>query len=96
MTPKAQDYLFALQGDEEQGVFIGIVEKAHFVAEGFMDDTHLGEILTPIWPAGVEMDEVQESFFMVGEEMTLDVVKAKFIAAGFEYSQPLQDLMDGV
>jgi hypothetical protein len=87
----ANKYLFALYEDPDMGILIGIVDKDFFAAEGGLESVHLSEELEAIWPDNLEMDELQESAFLVAESYSLEEVKAMFIEAGFEFDQAFQD-----
>lgn len=93
MSRTAADYLFALMGDPNMGVMVGITDKASFA--GYLESEHRSDEIEPFWPASLgEIDELQEAIFLVNEDLTLDQVKAELVAAGFEFSQELQDNMD--
>lgn len=93
MTATAADYIFALGFDPDMGVIVGITDKASF--DGFLESEHRADEIEPFWPASLgEIDELQEAMFLINEDLTLDQVKAELVAAGFEFSQELQDNMD--
>lgn len=86
MTLKASDFLFCLSEDPEEGVFILIDTVGSVQGSG-----HLDELIKPFWPAGIVMDEVTESTFLVSEDLTIQEVKDELINAGFTFSQKWQD-----
>lgn len=92
---KPQNYLFAINlSPNEEGSYLSMVEAEFFKKKGYMKDTHLAREVETFWPAGVTLDEIMESTFLIDDGMTLEEVKAEFENAGFVYSEELQKLVD--
>lgn len=94
MTLKASDFVFGIGADETDPDMLGvaITSKSHFDTEGHMECVHMADEIAAFWPAGVEMDEVQEGFFLIGEEMTRAELQDEFVNAGFIHSPALEAL----
>jgi hypothetical protein len=89
MITSAADFEFAFVRTGEGEIVIEMSPK-HYPEY----DQHIGEFVAPFWPKDIVMDEVAELSFVISEELTEEQVKEKLVAAGFEYSQAYQDLVD--
>ena len=81
---KASDYEFCTFQHEngEVAILMGPITDPEF-------DGHLSDQVRPFWPAGIVMDEVEESTFLV-EELSEQEVQNELKNAGFVYSEDWQ------
>lgn len=86
---KASDYEFCTFHNEngDVAVLIGPINDPEF-------DQEIGAEIRPFWPAGIIMNEVTESTFVVSEGLSEQEVRDELTNAGFVYSEEWQKDLD--
>ena len=95
----AQEFYFCITmsngEDFPAHAMVSLAYKPFFDAEGFLDDTSLESAVEKLFPKGIECYEEGESVFCIDEELSFEVIQAKFIEAGFCPSGKLDALING-
>jgi hypothetical protein len=93
----AHEFYFSISmntGDDFPGhAMVTLALKEYFDKKGGLDCIHLGASVLKLAPKGVHMHEEMASVFCIDEELSFEVLQAKFIEAGFCPSEKLDTLM---